>query len=276
MSEPSSANFGFGNLIPGFEFLQNLGKNAPPGMPQMPSMASWVAPTLSVEELDKRIQDLKAVQFWLDQNSRALTATVQALEVQKMTLATLQGMNLSMTDLASAFKTSTADMVQKTRSAVAEPPTPAAHVPAAAAPSTWLQSASLKPSQPTSATAPSTAPAASPAAAPMPGSSAADEPAPAVAKGVVDAVQWWNSLTQQFQQIAQTVITESAKHAPPAGAGAVDAAGRPAAPSKGQAAPAASGPAVAPAHKAPAKPSKPSKPRKPAAKPACPKPPGGG
>ena len=44
-----------------------------------------------MEELDKRIDELKAVQFWLDQNAMALKATIQALEVQKMTLATLKG-----------------------------------------------------------------------------------------------------------------------------------------------------------------------------------------
>jgi hypothetical protein len=36
------------------------------------------------------------VQFWLEQNTRALAATIQALEVQKMTLATLKSMNFQM------------------------------------------------------------------------------------------------------------------------------------------------------------------------------------
>ena len=54
--------------------------------------------------LDKRIEELKAVQFWLDQNATALRATIQALEVQKMTLATLKGMNFNPPDLAQAFK----------------------------------------------------------------------------------------------------------------------------------------------------------------------------
>ncbi|WP_200849891.1 PhaM family polyhydroxyalkanoate granule multifunctional regulatory protein, partial [Raoultella sp. 18099] len=71
--------FGFGRFVPGFDFLQNLAKGATAGMPQMPSLSGWVAPTISVEELEKRIEELKAVQFWLDQNSRALSATVQAL-----------------------------------------------------------------------------------------------------------------------------------------------------------------------------------------------------
>jgi len=102
--------FFFDQFVPGFDFLKNLaggaaagGKGAAPGMSAMPGMSNWVAPTLSVEEVDKRIQEMKAVQFWLEQNLHALKATIQALEVQKMTLSTLQGMNLRMEDLAKAF-----------------------------------------------------------------------------------------------------------------------------------------------------------------------------
>ena len=99
MSDTSA--FDFSKFVPGFDFLQNLGKGASTAAP---AMGGWVAPTLSVEELDKRITELKAVQFWLDQNAVALKATIQALEVQKMTLATLKGMNFSLGDLTSAFK----------------------------------------------------------------------------------------------------------------------------------------------------------------------------
>ena len=84
-----SPNSGFGKFVPGFDFLQNLAKGASQNIPQMPNLANWVAPSLNLEELEKRIEELKAVHFWLEQNSRALGATVQALEVQKMTLATL-------------------------------------------------------------------------------------------------------------------------------------------------------------------------------------------
>ncbi|WP_245573675.1 PhaM family polyhydroxyalkanoate granule multifunctional regulatory protein [Curvibacter lanceolatus] len=115
--------FGFGKLVPGFDFLQNLAssavKGAQQGLPNMPSLSSWVAPTLSVEEIDKRITELKAVQFWLDQNARALAATIQALEVQKMTLATLKGMNFSMGDVAKAFQVKTADMMSEMQKASA-------------------------------------------------------------------------------------------------------------------------------------------------------------
>lgn len=102
---------GFAKFVPGFEFLQNIAKGAGNSLPQMPNLGNWVAPTLNVEELDKRIEELKNVQFWLEQNSRALAATIQALEVQKMTLATLKGMNFNIGDIANAF-------TQKARSPV--------------------------------------------------------------------------------------------------------------------------------------------------------------
>ncbi len=102
--------FGFGNFVPGFDFLQTLVQSAsqqakPPGaMPSgMPDWSKWVAPTLEPKEIDKRIGELKTVQFWLEQNARALAATIQALEVQKMTLATLRGMNVQMEDFAGRF-----------------------------------------------------------------------------------------------------------------------------------------------------------------------------
>src|SRR5665647_1692873 len=108
MSNADNSFSAFGKLVPGFDFLQNLSKqaagSAAQSIPQLPNLGNWVAPTLNVEELDKRIQELKAVQFWLDQNAMALKATIQALEVQKMTLATLKGMNFNMGDVANAFK----------------------------------------------------------------------------------------------------------------------------------------------------------------------------
>ncbi len=95
--------FAFGKLIPGFDFLQKLATGG--GAGNASGLGHWVAPTVNVEELEQRITELKAVQFWLEQNSRALAATIQALEVQRMTLATLQGMNVAMKDLAGgAFK----------------------------------------------------------------------------------------------------------------------------------------------------------------------------
>lgn len=89
-----SDHYGFGKLMPGFDFLQNLMQTAA-GQATTPPLGPWLASTLDAEELDKRIAELKTVRFWLEQNATAITATIQALEVQKMTLATLKGMNFN-------------------------------------------------------------------------------------------------------------------------------------------------------------------------------------
>lgn len=91
----------FTKLVPGFEFLQDLVKGAGAALP---SMGQWVAPTLNPEELEKRINELRTVQFWLEQNVRMLGATIQALEVQRMTLSTLKTMNVQMEDLRDSLK----------------------------------------------------------------------------------------------------------------------------------------------------------------------------
>src|ERR1043165_7675095 len=93
----------FTKLVPGFDFLQGLVKNAGAALP---NMGQWIAPTLNPEELEKRIEELRTVQFWLEQNARMLGATIQALEVQRMTLSTLKTMNVQMNDLRDSIKLS--------------------------------------------------------------------------------------------------------------------------------------------------------------------------
>jgi hypothetical protein len=120
-------------MVPGFDFLQGLLKNAGASLP---SMGQWVAPTLDPAELDKRIQELKTVQFWLEQNANLLGTTIQALEVQRMTLSTLQTLNLPLADLTEALKIK---LPQATAPAPApEPaPAPAPAAPAAVDPLQW-------------------------------------------------------------------------------------------------------------------------------------------
>ncbi len=91
--------FSFTKLVPGFDFLQGLAKTAGAALPGIPGIGQWVAPTLNPEEIEKRIGELRTVQFWLEQNARMLGATIQALEVQRMTLSTLKTMNVQMGDL---------------------------------------------------------------------------------------------------------------------------------------------------------------------------------
>ena len=243
--------FAFSQFVPGFDFLKNLADAAastaaaqpssagPAGaLPGMPSLSSWVAPTVSVEEVDKRIQELKTVQYWLEQNGHALKATIQALEVQKMTLSTLRGMNVRMEDLASAF----------TRHAT-PPATPAAS-PSSPSPSPFPSPFAFTPApapqsrRDADAEAPSKDEEAEAEAGPETG-------APA---GVVDPMQWWNALTSQFQEIATSAIHEAAQikmpamPSMPAAPKAPSAAARkkPASPSRGKTASAAK---TAPARK---------------------------
>ena len=97
----ADASQNFSKLVPGFDFLQGLVKNAGQALP---SIGQWVAPTLNPEELEKRIEELRTVQFWLEQNARMLAATIQALEVQRMTLSTLKTMNVPLTALRDSLK----------------------------------------------------------------------------------------------------------------------------------------------------------------------------
>jgi hypothetical protein len=126
----------FTKMVPGFDFLQSLMKGAGSSLP---SMSQWIAPTLDAEEVDKRIQELRTVQFWLEQNVKMLAATIQALEVQRMTLATLRTMNLPMKDLRESMKLDPAAFMPKAaapepQAEAAEPPAPTARAGAEAAP----------------------------------------------------------------------------------------------------------------------------------------------
>ncbi|MBL7087400.1 PhaM family polyhydroxyalkanoate granule multifunctional regulatory protein [Acidovorax sp.] len=198
-----TSNFGFGKFVPGFDFLQSLAKGASSSIPQLPNLSNWVAPTISVEELEKRIDELKAVQFWLEQNSRALSATIQALEVQKMTLATLKGMNFSMGDVANAFKLKTADTVMSGVQKAADTVSGAAEAMAGAAARVTGRASAANESE---EEADDAEPAAPPAKGKAKGNAtAAAEPA------VVDPMQWWGALTSQFQQIATNAMKDAAK-----------------------------------------------------------------
>ena len=195
MSGDASA-CGFGKFIPGFDFLQGLAQSAGAAANPMGRVPQWVAPTVSVEEVDKRIAELKAVQFWLEQNSRALAATIQALEVQRMTLSTLKDMNVSMSELAKSFPFPGA-----------APAEPAATGNTGNTGNTgWpMGSASAR----TAAAEPSAAPVPEPEAEPATTEADAKAQAePPSQAGLSQAMQWWGALTQQFQQIAAKAMAE--------------------------------------------------------------------
>ncbi len=183
------ADNSFTKFVPGFDFLQGLVKNAGSALP---GIGQWVAPTLNPEELGKRIEELRTVQFWLEQNARMLNATIQALEVQRMTLSTLQTMNVPLAELRDSLKMPTPEM----------PAFPGLPTQAKAA------------ARPKKVAEPKAKPGAK-----------ADAKIPPV-----DPMQWWGALSQQFTQLAANAMKDQATDAAKNLAGAMvkqsfDAAG---------------------------------------------------
>ena len=161
---------GFTQLVPGFDFLQSLVKNAGAALP---GIGQWVAPTLDPKEIEKRIEELRTVQFWLEQNVRMLGATIQALEVQRMTLSTLKTMNVQMDDLRESMQI---------RMPTVTPTLTPAQAPA--------QKAAAQ-------------------AVPEPKAAAADAGAAPAATGAVDPMQWWGALTKQFAELATGAMKDT-------------------------------------------------------------------
>lgn len=171
MFDPNPLN----RIAPGFEFLQDLVKNAGAALP---SIGQWIAPTLNPQEIAKRIEELRTVQFWLEQNARMIGATIQALEVQRMTLSTLQTMNVQMDDLRESL-------------AIRPKTPPAGDAALSRAPSSTnsAESAKKTPAKPGA------------------------EPGAAASSPAVDPTQWWAALTRQFAELAAAAVNDNAKNA---------------------------------------------------------------
>lgn len=184
----------FTKFVPGFEFLQGLVKNAGSALP---GIGQWVAPTLNPEELSKRIEELRTVQFWLEQNARMLAATIQALEVQRMTLSTLKSMNVPLADLRDSLKLPTAG------DGASWPGIPPEIVAAAAPVAQAAAKTAVKTATKTAAVAAKTAEKSAKAA-----KAVVDNPA-----AVVDPTQWWTALSQQFTQLATSAMKDTATDA---------------------------------------------------------------
>ena len=211
------------------DFVKNLwGSMSVPGM----GMPGITAPTMSVEELDKKISDLKAVEAWLNLNTSMLRGSIQALEVQRGTIATLKSMGAS---LAAAITQPGASEKSVFES-----------VPYASA---FFQQAA--PAAPAPAPKPTPAPA--PAPAPEPAAAAPDDAGNQAAAQLANPSAWWNLLQDQFKQAVSTAMSPDAASAAAASFGA-GAKAKPAASKSAK--PAEAGTAAkakAPLRKAPAK-----------------------
>jgi hypothetical protein len=226
MVHPQMPNIpGAGVMNDTLDFVKNLwGSISVPGL---------TAPTLSVEELDKKVNDLKAVESWLNLNLSMLRGSIQALEVQRDTIATLKSVGAS---LASAVNTGVSDKSIFDANPYA---------------SAFFHHA--READKAQATQPSPPPAPAPTPAPE---AKAETPKPA--SGGAAAAQpnaWWNLLQDQFKQAVSTAMASESMM--------TDAAVKFAAAAAAGAKPAESKPA---ASAAPAAPVKPAEVKKPAAK----------
>jgi hypothetical protein len=192
----------FSKFVPGFDFLQGLLKNAGS---KLPHMGQWIAPTLDPQELDKRIEELKTVQFWLEQNAKMLAATIQALEVQRMTLSTLKSMNVPLAPMAEAFKLRPAGGPEGATAAAGlgngwpMPNTETTETTEATEPASPPARATARVPKAVSATKKASARSATAHPA---GKTASPSPA-------ADPMQWWGALTQQFSQLAAQALKDS-------------------------------------------------------------------
>jgi hypothetical protein len=197
------------------DFVKSLwGSMGVPGI----SIPGIAAPTLSVDDLDKKINELKAVESWLNLNATMLRSSIQALEVQRGTIAALKSMGQS---LAAAVQQPHNDPF----ASVARPKAD-------------------KPAQP---------PAGQAAEKPAETTRPAPDAAGAAANQMANPAAWWNLLQEQFTQAVNTAMAADPAAKPAAANGAAQDAAKPAAePSTDKAAPAK--PAAKRAPKAPPKP----------------------
>ena len=195
------------------DFVKSLwGSMGVPGI-GIPGIA---APTLSVDELDRKISELKAVESWLNLNATMLRSSIQALEVQRGTIAALKSMGQSLA------------------AAVQQPPH---HDP-------FANVGKPKEAKPAEAAKPEAKPEATAAAGARP----AGDTAGAAANQMANPAAWWNLLQEQFTQAVNTAMAADpiAKPAAAKNGAAHDA-------SKPAAKPAARKPAATRAAKAPPK-----------------------
>ncbi len=78
-------------------------------------------PGMDIEELEKRIKDLKSVENWLNLNLNILKSTIQGLEVQHATMMALKSFSEAVSAAGAAATTPKEKSSNKTSSVKAKP-----------------------------------------------------------------------------------------------------------------------------------------------------------
>jgi hypothetical protein len=150
------------------------------GLPS--ALPSMITPTVDLAELDKRIADLRAVEQWLNLNMQMLRTTIQTLEVQRNTIATVKAMGGALLSPMLGGKSNGAALPMQMQM----PP-----VLMAAAPPPVVHKARRKPAR----------------HKPHP---------PTVTEAPLNPMAWWNTLQDQFGKVAAAATAEPAAKAKPA------------------------------------------------------------
>lgn len=173
------------------------------------NIPSGLTPTLDLDELDKRITDLKTVEQWLSMNLSMLQTTIQGLEIQRGTIAAVKAFGQAMQQAPTAGRT------QPTPETTPAPPS---------APDTSGEQADATATA-EAAEASSTKPA-----------GLAEEIVAGLSRAAssVNPSAWWHMINNQFQQVAQAAaaMAEPAAGAAPNDSGPGAAAAPPASESK--------------------------------------------
>ena len=174
---PSSMNGlpGADAMTDSLEFVRNMW-----GSMKIPGMAM---PSLSPDEINKQITDLKAVESWLQLNMNMLRSSIQALEVQSATMTALQSMSQSFTQATSPKSGASAGASDH-----------ANDKPYFESPFAAFTAAPEKPAEEAAADSTSGLP----------------DPA-ALAAQFANPTAWWNVVQDQFSQAVSKVVTPPAK-----------------------------------------------------------------
>ncbi|WP_424193452.1 PhaM family polyhydroxyalkanoate granule multifunctional regulatory protein [Ampullimonas aquatilis] len=181
-------------------------------------LSNWAMPTLSVEELDKKISDLKSVEQWLTVNLNLLHSTIQALEVQRATLINIQNFAEKVGGNVSDFfnhANAASEAVSETVKHMSEAPLSSWADPLGK--STMQAEAAtdeiVEPSPPEVTETNEDIEAGVPTEENASAASANAAPMKDWATNLADATVWWNQLQDQFQQVAKAALTASASAA---------------------------------------------------------------
>lgn len=191
---------GAGSVAETLEFMKKMwgGMGAP----------AMGIPSLSVDEINKKIADLKTVASWLELNMNMLRATIQTMEVQSATLSTLQAMGAILTPQPGAPEAATPSF-----GFPAWPPQ-APKTPAASTGNAQKEPEPDIEEEDEDFPMPPETPAAAPEAA---NSSGADEsgsaaagapPAPDFQAAMGNPNAWWNLLQDQFKQAVGNALAD--------------------------------------------------------------------